>query len=131
MGTSMASAGVAGRTARPGRLFFQTASRRYPKSTAQKQQTGPSSWLERKWLGLGIILIGPFLGTIDFFIANIGVPTIRSALGASFSQIELVIAGYGLTYAVCLISGGRLGDIYGRKRMFLAGMAGFTVTSAL
>jgi len=52
-------------------------------------------------------------------------------LGASFSEIELVIAGYGLTYAVCLITGGRLGDIYGRKITFILGMAGFTLTSAL
>ncbi len=68
---------------------------------------------------------------IDFFIANIGVPSIRTSLGASFSEIELVIAGYGLTYAVCLITGGRLGDIYGRKVTFIVGMAGFTLTSAL
>src|ERR1700677_1342228 len=84
-----------------------------------------------KWIALGIMLIGPFLGVIDFFIANIGVPTIRTSLGASFSEIELVIAGYGLTYAVCLITGGRLGDIYGRKITFILGMAGFTLTSAL
>src|SRR6478752_4517280 len=64
-----------------------------------------------KWIALAIILIGPFLGVIDFFIANIGVPSIRISLGASFSEIELVIAGYGLTYAVCLITCGHLGDI--------------------
>src|SRR5450631_1142540 len=83
-----------------------------------------------KWIALAIILIGPFLGVIDFFIANLGVPSIRISLGASFSEIELVIAGYGLTYAVCLITGGRLGDIYGRKLTFIFGMAGFTLTSA-
>jgi EmrB/QacA subfamily drug resistance transporter len=83
-----------------------------------------------KWIALAVILIGPFLGVIDFFIANIGIPSIRTSLGASFSEIELVIAGYGLTYAVCLITGGRLGDIYGRKATFILGMAGFTLTSA-
>jgi EmrB/QacA subfamily drug resistance transporter len=83
-----------------------------------------------KWIALAIILVGPFLGVIDFFIANIGVPSIRRALGASFSEIELVIAGYGLAYAVCLITGGRLGDIFGRKITFILGMAGFTLTSA-
>ena len=86
--------------------------------------------LGSRWVALAIILVGPFLGVIDFFIANIGVPSIRTSLGASFSEIELVIAGYGLAYAVCLITGGRLGDIYGRKRTFILGMAGFTVTSA-
>jgi MFS family permease len=84
-----------------------------------------------KWISLAVILVGPFLGVIDFFIANIGIPSIRTSLGASFSEIELVIAGYGLTYAVCLITGGRLGDIFGRKVTFILGMAGFTVTSAL
>src|SRR5438876_5132615 len=84
-----------------------------------------------RWISLAVILVGPFLGVIDFFIANIGIPTIRTSLGASFSEIELVIAGYGLTYAVCLITGGRLGDIFGRKATFILGMAGFTATSAL
>jgi EmrB/QacA subfamily drug resistance transporter len=83
-----------------------------------------------KWIALAIILVGPLLGVIDFFIANIGVPSIRLALGASFSEIELVIAGYGLAYAVCLVTGGRLGDIFGRKMTFILGMAGFTLTSA-
>src|SRR6202048_1301379 len=103
-------------------------------------ETGTFSQLRRapsktepanKWIALAIMLIGPFLGVIDFFIANIGVPSIRISLGASFSEIELVIAGYGLTYAVCLITGGRLGDIFGRKVTFILGMAGFTATSAL
>jgi EmrB/QacA subfamily drug resistance transporter len=84
-----------------------------------------------KWVALAIILVGPFLGVIDFFIANIGVPSIRHALGASFSEMELVLAGYGLAYAVCLITGGRLGDICGQKMTFIAGMAGFTLTSTL
>jgi EmrB/QacA subfamily drug resistance transporter len=83
-----------------------------------------------RWIALCVILVGPLLGVIDFFIANIGVPSIRTSLGASFSEIELVIAGYGLTYAVCLITGGRLGDIYGRKITFILGMAAFTLTSA-
>jgi EmrB/QacA subfamily drug resistance transporter len=91
----------------------------------------PKSEPADKWIALAVILVGPFLGVIDFFIANIGVPSIRTSLGASFSEIELVIAGYGLTYAVCLITGGRLGDIYGRKVIFILGMAGFTLTSAL
>jgi EmrB/QacA subfamily drug resistance transporter len=90
----------------------------------------PKCQPSNKWIALAVILVGPFLGVIDFFIANIGVPSIRVSLGASFSEIELVIAGYGLTYAVCLITGGRLGDIYGRKMTFILGMAGFTLTSA-
>src|ERR1700722_2011629 len=84
-----------------------------------------------RWLALAVMLIGPLLGVIDFFIANIGINSIRTSLHAGFGEIELVLAGYGLTYAVCLITGGRLGDIYGRKRVFILGLIGFTSTSAL
>ena len=84
-----------------------------------------------RWLALTVMLVGPLLGVIDFFIANIGIATIRTSLNASFGQIELLVAGYGLTYAVCLITGGRLGDIYGRKKIFILGLIGFTSTSAL
>jgi EmrB/QacA subfamily drug resistance transporter len=83
-----------------------------------------------KWISLLVLLVGPFLGVIDFFIANIGIPSIKSSLRAGFSEAELIVAGYGLTYAVCLITGGRLGDIFGRKKVFIFGMAGFTATSA-
>lgn len=97
----------------------------------RRSQTLPhASEPTNRWIALAVILVGPFLGVIDFFIANIGIPSIRVSLGASFSEIELVIAGYGLTYAVCLITGGRLGDIYGRKVTFIGGMIGFTLTSA-
>src|SRR5580658_5548351 len=84
-----------------------------------------------RWLALAVMLVGPLLGVIDFFIANIGITSIRSSLQAGFGEIELVVAGYGLTYAVCLITGGRLGDIYGRKKIFILGLIGFTSTSAL
>jgi EmrB/QacA subfamily drug resistance transporter len=92
---------------------------------------GKSGGAGGRWVSLMIMLVGPILGCIDFFIANIGVPSIQVSLNASFSEIELVIAGYGLTYAVCLVTGGRLGDIFGRKRTFIAGMAAFTLTSAM
>src|SRR6201984_3644332 len=83
------------------------------------------------WLALAVMLVGPLLGVIDFFIANIGINSTRTSLQAGFGEIELVVAGYGLTYAVCLITGGRLGDIYGRKKIFILGLIGFTSTSAL
>src|SRR5262249_23226807 len=72
-----------------------------------------------------------FLGVLDFFIINLALPAIKADTGASDAQVQLVIAGYGLAYALGLITGGRLGDIYGRKRVFLVGVAGFTLASAL
>jgi EmrB/QacA subfamily drug resistance transporter len=68
---------------------------------------------------------------LDFFIINLALPALQNDLHASAAQVQLVIAGYGLAYAVGLITGGRLGDIYGRKRIFLLGVTGFTVASGL
>jgi EmrB/QacA subfamily drug resistance transporter len=97
---------------------------------APSRKCGTNQGGRNKWTSLAVLLVGPFLGVIDFFIANIGIPSIKTSLHAGFSEAELIVAGYGLTYAVCLITGGRLGDIFGRKKVFILGMLGFTVTSA-
>lgn len=83
----------------------------------------------RPWAGLAVMLTGTFMAVLDVFIVNIAIPDMRVTLGASFAELQFVIAGYGLTYAVMLITGGRLGDIFGRRRMFMAGLAGFTLAS--
>lgn len=85
----------------------------------------------RRWLALPITLAATFLSVLDFFIVNVSIPSIQRDLHASFAQIQLVIAGYALTYATFMITGGRLGDIFGRKRLFMLGMAGFTLASAV
>jgi EmrB/QacA subfamily drug resistance transporter len=77
------------------------------------------------------VLCATFLGSLDTFIVNIALPSIERALHASFAQIQLVVAGYTLAFAVLLVTGGRLGDLYGRKRFFVLGVAGFTLFSAL
>jgi EmrB/QacA subfamily drug resistance transporter len=68
---------------------------------------------------------------LDTTIVNVGIPSIRNNLGTSFAEVQWVVAGYSLAYALLLITGGRLGDLYGRRRLFMVGMAGFTVASAL
>ena len=92
-----------------------------------------AAWAESldpgRWRSLAVVLSAAFLVALDFFVVNVSIPSIQAGLHASFAEVQLVIASYGLTYAVLLISGGRLGDIYGRKRMFLWGVGGFTVTS--
>jgi EmrB/QacA subfamily drug resistance transporter len=85
----------------------------------------------RRWQALPVILIGSFLSFLDFFIVNIALPAIQADLGASPAQLQLVVAAYGVGFGVFLITGGRLGDIFGRKRIFLVGITGFTVASAL
>lgn len=80
-------------------------------------------------LGLFTVLLGAALPLIDFFIVNVALPTIDRELDAGPALLELVVAGYGLSYAVLLVLGGRLGDTFGRRRLFLWGMAAFGVTS--
>src|SRR3954468_21198959 len=84
-----------------------------------------------RWLTLALVLGGAFMAVFDNFVVNVALPTIQRVLGASFAQVQFVIAGYALAYGVTLITGGRLGDTYGRKRLFLLGLGGFIAASAL
>ena len=84
-----------------------------------------------QWLALAVMLTGAFLPILDFTIVNLALPSIRQSLSASSAQVQFVISAYAATYAVMLITGGRLGDLFGRKRMFLIGVAGFSVASLL
>jgi MFS family permease len=68
---------------------------------------------------------------IDGSIVNVASPAFRDGLGASLSALQWIAGGYALTFAIGLVTGGRLGDIFGRRRLFLVGVAGFTLMSAL
>ncbi|MEU9335079.1 MFS transporter [Streptomyces sp. NPDC048290] len=98
--------------------------------TTQTRQQGEVGD-RRRWFALAIVMTAAFMDLVDVTIVNIAVPSIQRDEGASFSQIQWITAGYALAFAAGLITGGRLGDIYGRKRIFLIGVAGFTVASAL
>jgi EmrB/QacA subfamily drug resistance transporter len=87
--------------------------------------------LSSKWLALLVILTAPLLYVIDIFIINIAIPTIKSSLRATDSEIQLIIAAYLLGSAAFLITGGRAGDYLGRKKVFFWGMFFFTLTSCL
>ncbi|MEV6552219.1 MFS transporter [Streptomyces sp. NPDC051597] len=80
-------------------------------------------------LRLFTVLLGAALPLIDFFIVNVALPAMEQDLAAGAATLELVVAGYGVAYAVLLVLGGRLGDMAGRRRLFLIGMAAFGVTS--
>ncbi|MFD6155037.1 MFS transporter [Nocardia sp. NPDC060256] len=84
----------------------------------------------RRWIAFAVVLAAGFMDLLDVTIVNVAVPSIQSDLKAQYSQIEWIVAAYVLAFAAVLITGGRLGDIYGRKRVFLVGMAGFTLASA-
>ncbi|GAA0917315.1 MFS transporter [Nonomuraea longicatena] len=82
-----------------------------------------------RWLPLPVVLVPVFVTTLDFFIANVAIPSIRADLGAGPAATQLVIAGYGLAYAAGLIISGRIGDLYGPRRVFMIGLALFTLAS--
>ncbi|MFD7493883.1 MFS transporter [Streptomyces sp. NPDC059832] len=81
------------------------------------------------WRALSVILIGVFMAVLDTFIVLVAAPTVQEDLNASDADVQLVLAGYQLTYAMVLITGARLGDRFGRKRCFLIGMTVFTLAS--
>ncbi|HKU97575.1 MAG TPA: MFS transporter [Vineibacter sp.] len=86
---------------------------------------------ERRWAALGVVLTGAFIAVMSAIIVNVALPSMRQDLGASFAELAAVVAYYGLAYAMALITGGRLGDLYGRRRMFVIGLGAFTVASGL
>ena len=76
------------------------------------------------------MLLGAFLAIADFFIVNVALPTIAADLHPSTATLQLVVAGYGVPYALMLVLGGRLGDLFGRRPLFMAGVASFTAVLA-
>src|SRR2546423_15700369 len=84
-----------------------------------------------KWAPLAVLLCGTFVYVLDFFVVNVALPDIQRSLGAGSAAIEWVVAGYALTSASLLVTGGRLGDHYGRRRWFAIGIAAFVATSPL
>ncbi|MGW7369269.1 MFS transporter [Streptomyces sp. NPDC054841] len=83
----------------------------------------------RPGLLLAVVLAAQFMALLDAFIVNVAAPTIRTELNASGAGLQLVIAGYTISYAVLLITGARLGDLIGHRRMYLGGLAVFTAAS--
>jgi EmrB/QacA subfamily drug resistance transporter len=85
---------------------------------------------KNRWWPLAVLMIGTFMFVLDFFIVNVALPTIQQGLGASQGAIEWIVAGYAISTAVLLVTGGRLGDQFGRRRVFALGMIMFVLTSA-
>jgi len=82
------------------------------------------------WLALAVLALGLFMTLLDLTIVNVAIPSIVDDLHASLDQILWVLNGYSLMYAVLLITSGRLGDIFGPRNMFAAGIVVFTIASA-
>jgi MFS family permease len=83
----------------------------------------------RRRVALAVVLSGIFVTVMDSSIVNVAIPVIRSTLHASFGEAELTVASYALAFSAGMITGGRLGDIYGQRRVFMVAFAAFTLTS--
>ena len=86
---------------------------------------------EKRGLAMGVLIFASFMDLLDATIVNVALPSIRDDLGANGAQLEWTVGGYLLSFAVLMITGGRLGDMLGRRRMFVTGVVGFTAGSAL
>ncbi|MGH3486111.1 MAG: MFS transporter, partial [Nocardioidaceae bacterium] len=89
----------------------------------------PSATYPRRWLGLFAILAASLMNLLDSTVGNVAAPVIRADLGGSLSTLQWIAAGYTLALAVGLLTGGRLGDMFGRKRMLMFAVAGFVAAS--
>ncbi|WIX88871.1 MFS transporter [Amycolatopsis sp. DG1A-15b] len=85
----------------------------------------------RRWKALAVSLTAGFMGLLDVSIVNVALPSMQSGLHASSGGIRWVVSGYALAFGLVLVTGGRLGDAFGRRNMFLGALAAFVLTSAL
>ena len=83
----------------------------------------------RRWWALGAMCFALFMIMLDNTVVNVALPSIQRSLHASLSALEWTVNAYTLMFAVLMVTGGRLGDIFGRRRMFLFGVAVFGVSS--
>ena len=86
---------------------------------------------KQRTIALVVVALAFVMDLLDTTIVNIAIPSIQHNLGASFAAIQWMIAGYALTFAVLLITGGRMGDVFGYKKLFLIGVGGFTIASLM
>jgi EmrB/QacA subfamily drug resistance transporter len=101
-------------------------------TTSQMAVTGrpaAAGGYPRRWLAAIVMIVGALMDMIDVTIVNVALPTIRRDLHASATQLEWVVSAYMLAFAAALIIAGNLGDLFGRKRVFLAGVTVFGLAS--
>src|ERR1700709_2794558 len=84
----------------------------------------------RRWWALGAMCFALFMIMLDNTVVNVALPSIQRSLNASTSSLEWTVNAYTLSFAVLLVTGGRLGDLFGRRKVFLAGVVVFAGSSA-
>src|SRR5580693_5683982 len=96
------------------------------RTTAAAPATAPDG---NGWRAVSIVLVGAFMALLDTTIVNVALPSIRTGLHASSASLEWIVSGYALAYGLALVPGGRAGDRFGHKRLFLIGLTVFTLAS--
>jgi len=99
----------------------------HPKHSAQHHAAKFTN--KQRTIALIVVALAFVMDLLDTTIVNIAIPSIQANLGASYATIQWLIAGYSLSFAVLLITGGRMGDVFGYKKLFLVGVTGFTFAS--
>ncbi|WP_067528325.1 MFS transporter [Nocardia uniformis] len=102
-----------------------------PEPPTQNSSGTSSAMTTTARIALAVLLTGELMNIVDDSVVLTAIPTLQQSLGAGPAAVQWVTAGYALTFALALITGGRLGDIYGRRKVFLLGTIGFTVASLL
>ncbi len=97
---------------------------------SQAPESDQSSAAPNRWKALAICLVGGFMVLLDVSIVNVALPSIRTGLSASSSDLQWVVSGYALTFGLVLVPAGRLGDVRGRRTVFVVGVGLFTLASA-
>ena len=98
-------------------------------TTTHRPAAGPDLDSRTRWMALGVLCLGNLMIVLDTTIVNVALPSIRADLGFSESSLAWVVNAYLLTFGGFLLLGGRLGDLFGHRRLFMAGIAAFTAAS--
>jgi MFS family permease len=97
--------------------------------TTATTAAGQSPAAGHGWRAVAIVLVGAFMALLDTTTVNVALPSIRDGLHASSASLEWIVSGYALAYGLALVPGGRAGDRFGHKRLFLIGLTIFTLAS--
>jgi EmrB/QacA subfamily drug resistance transporter len=117
-------------TSHPGQSHSSKRDKRQPSAPSRLPGgVQAASDARRQRLGLALILVASFMVVLDFSIVNVALPSIEGELGLAASAVQWVITGYAITFGGLLILGGRAADLFGRRRMFVAGLLVFTAAS--
>lgn len=102
-----------------------------PNQSSSAQENAAAFTNKRRTIALVIVALAFVMDLLDSTIVNIAIPSIRNNLAASYSAIQWIVAGYSLAFALLLVTGGRMGDVFGYKKLFMIGIGGFTLASLL